>query len=315
MSASYDIRDINFGALMQPVAVALLGEPNRALSSRAELRFGSRGSLAAVIAGRKAGCWANHETGTGGGVLDLIRLAANCDNPIDWLREHGFLDGGYQPVVRMQSSPVNANPRHDDMNSVRVARAIWHSSINASGTIAEIYLASRGLALPADAPIRFHPKCPRGSDRLLAMVSLMTDPITAEPCGIHRTYLRSDGSGKAEGSVKMMLGSAGVIRLVPDEGVTIGLGICEGIETGLAIMHRARWSPIWAACSAGGIAKFPVLAGIEAITIFADMDDKGAGLASAQECAARWKEAGREAIVSKPPTGTDWLDALSGGTV
>ena len=57
---------------MGDVAVALLGEPNAALSSERELRYGHRGSLAVHIAGPYAGWFRDHEAGTGGGVLDLI---------------------------------------------------------------------------------------------------------------------------------------------------------------------------------------------------------------------------------------------------
>ena len=51
---------------------------------------------------------------------------------------------------------------------------------------------------------------------------------------------------------------AGVIRLTPNEEVTHGLGISEGIEDGLSVL-LSGWSPVWAAASAGGIKTFPVL--------------------------------------------------------
>ena len=183
-----------------------------------------------------------------------------------------------------------------------------------SGTLAETYLASRGLKWPTDTPLRFHPACPRGRERLPAMLAEMTDPLTGEFCGTHRTFIEPDGSGKIRhGSAKMMLGRAGTIRLTPDEDVTTGLGICEGIETGLSLIQRAKWQPIWACCSAGGIAKFPVLDGIEHLTIFADADDSGVGLRAAESCARRWREAGREVEITLPPIGKDWLDALTKG--
>jgi AAA domain len=56
-------------ALIEPVARRLLGEPNRKLSSKTELRFGSRGSMAVDLT---KGVWSDHEMGEGGGVLDLI---------------------------------------------------------------------------------------------------------------------------------------------------------------------------------------------------------------------------------------------------
>lgn len=126
-----------------------------------------------------------------------------------------------------------------------------------------------------------------------AVVALMTDPVSARPCGVHRTFLNPD-STKRE---RKMLGRQGVVRLSPDEDVTTGLGICEGTEDGIAIL-LSGWAPIWAATSAGAIAGFPVLAGVECLTIFADADD--AGQAAAATCAARWREAGCEVDIRAP---------------
>jgi putative DNA primase/helicase len=180
------------------------------------------------------------------------------------------------------------------------------------------YFASRGLPpLPDDVVradvLRFHSRCPvklkdDTTVRLPAMVALMRDTVTNEPTGVHRTFLKPDGSGKADmpdgSNPRKMLGSAMVVKLTSDEDVTTGLGITEGIETGLAIM-AAGWRPVWAALSAGGIKRFPVLAGVECLTIFADADPTG--LAAAQACQAHWTAAGRECLIVIPPHhGTDW---------
>lgn len=85
------------------------------------------------------------------------------------------------------------------------------------------------------------------------------------------------------------------MRLSSSEGE--GLGISEGIEDGLAVL-LSGWAPVWAATSAGAIARFPVLAGIMALTIFADADEPG--IAAARKCAAQWRDAGREVRVSCP---------------
>ena len=79
--------------------------------------------------------------------------------------------------------------------------------------------------------------------------------------------------------------------------MTTGLGIVEGVEDGLAVL-LSGWGPIWVATSAGGIKRFPVLPGIECLTIFADPD--AIGTESAEACAARWVAAGREACISLP---------------
>jgi hypothetical protein len=209
--------------------------------------------------------------------------------------------------------PEKASPAPAPSEHLEFARSVFMEAKPAAGTLAEIYLRSRGCGLPRGGAIRFHPACPRERERLPAMLAAMTDPVANVFVGIHRTFLRPDGLGKIEyGKTKMMLGGAGVIRLAPDDEITLGLGICEGIETGLALMQRAGWGAIWACGSAGGIGKFPVLAGIEALTIFPDRDDSGTSLKNANQCAERWQSAGREVRIIWPPAGADWDDALGG---
>jgi putative DNA primase/helicase len=218
------------------------------------------------------------------------------------LRRRGLMlgyDRRLDPVRRSPAPAVNDN--------AGAALAIWGRCVPISGTPAEAYLASRGLRAPADcADLRFHPACPRGSlERLPAMVALMRDAVSNAPSGVHRTFLRADGTGKADGQAKMMLGNAGVLKLSPD--VELGLGICEGIETGLAIVGDG-WRPVWACLSAGGIERLPVLAGIESLTIFADADH--AGFLAAATCAARWREVGREARIVDPEVGFKDFDDM-----
>lgn len=55
------------------IARSLLGEPNGALSTKTQLRYGTNGSLTIEISGERAGTWFDHEDKVGGGMLDLIR--------------------------------------------------------------------------------------------------------------------------------------------------------------------------------------------------------------------------------------------------
>jgi hypothetical protein len=128
----------------------------------------------------------------------------------------------------------------------------------------------------------------------------MTDPVTNAPTGVHRTYLRPDATDVIDehgNKKKKMLGPRGVIRLSPDDLVTEGLGITEGIEDGLAVL-LSGWAPVWAASCANAIETFPVLSGIEALTIFADNGD--VGMQAAAVCADRWEAAGREVEIREP---------------
>lgn len=87
---------IDFSGIMEPVARALLGEPNRKLSNTRELRWGSHGSFCVDL---QKGVWSDHETRQGGGVLDLItrEKGLNGQDRYKWLEDHGFLSPSSKP--------------------------------------------------------------------------------------------------------------------------------------------------------------------------------------------------------------------------
>lgn len=82
--------DLALAAVMPEVARALLGTPNATLSNEQEWRYGTRGSLSVKLA---RGIWHDHETGAGGGVLDLVARETGLRGPkaAAWLRERGWL--------------------------------------------------------------------------------------------------------------------------------------------------------------------------------------------------------------------------------
>ena len=174
-----------------------------------------------------------------------------------------------------------------------------------AGTLAERYLSNRKLKLPSYVEdVRFHPSCPFGKERLPCMVALYRDIVSNEPRAIHRTALTPDGH-KID---RKALGPKGgcAIKLTPDAEVSTGLTIAEGIETALAGM-ALNFCPAWALGDAGSIERFPVLSGIECLTILADNDPTGQN--AAIECSARWTAEGREVFrVSSVRAGEDIAD-------
>jgi putative DNA primase/helicase len=207
-----------------------------------------------------------------------------------------------RPTSPRTSRGISHRPTHDHDEADRVAAAlrIWHASRDPRGTVAEDYLISRGLILEdvAGDVIRYDP--PAG-----AMVTLCRDIRTDHPCGLHRTFL--DAAGRKVG--RKMLGRVrhAAIKLDRDDDVTLGLHAGEGVETAIAA-RLAGFRPVWALGSAGAITAFPVLPGIEVITILGETGDGGANHRAAQACTARWIEAGREALIVMPLVGDDLAD-------
>ncbi len=191
------------------------------------------------------------------------------------------------------------------------AESIWRRTQALRGTAGEIYLRHRGCMLPPpDSDLRFLEPTDRHPPTLCARI---TDARTNKPLSLHFTRLARDGRGKAGSEQdKLLLGGhrkkGGVIRLWPDEAVTYGLAIAEGVESALAAAHLL--SPVWAAVDAGNLELFPVLPGIEALTVFADHDP--VGLKAARTCARRWADAGREVEIATPILdGADVADVVT----
>lgn len=218
-------------------------------------------------------------------------------------------------IIGGRTSQLACNSRRAvEPNKTEPALRIWREARYISGTPAENYLRNARRIDRKSWPddLRYHPECPRGCERKPALIALMRDIRTNEPTGIHRTFITRDGMGKdggADGDAKMMLGRAtdAVVKLVPDAEITLGLGIGEGLETTLHCLAQGR--PMWSCLSATGIAKFPVLVGIEVLTIYADHDQ--AGKMAAFECHARWVATGVEVHVLRPKIpGADFNDVL-----
>jgi hypothetical protein len=158
----------------------------------------------------------------------------------------------------------------------------------------------------ADEVVRFHPSLNFEERKVGAVVALFRDIATNKPCGIHRTFLDDDAHKLGRKMLGRVRGAA--IKLDDDASVTIGLTIGEGLETCLAA-RLAGFRPVWALGSATAIASFPILPGIETITILGEVEHSGANRRATEQCAARWHKAGREVLVVTPLVGKDLNDA------
>ena len=277
---------------------------------------GSRSDRFAVHVAKNA--WLCRQCRRGGGIVDLVM---HLDS-VGFQDAVATLAGGKLPSPAPQPTstarPAAAPPSDDEQQkALQSALRLWEEARPIAGTLAEQYLIKprvedgRGLTLPPDISprvLRFHPACPFGEGtRHPCLLALYRSIAGDEPRAIMRTALTPD-AGKID---RKALGpvSGAAIKLSDDADVTMGLTIGEGLETTLAGM-MFEFAPAWALGSAGLIAKFPVLSGIEALTILAETDDDGANKRAIRECFARWNAAGREVYRATPEIGGDANDAL-----
>jgi Toprim domain/CHC2 zinc finger len=242
-----------------------------------------------------------------GNVIALVRFLDGCG----FLEALEYLTGERAPAPSRPAPAATDAPRDDDRDAraLILARQIAFELRPILGSPGETYLRdARKIVTSAIEDVLertdgvgWHPAVYFNEPghalhgrKLGAIISVMTDMITAEPTGaISRTYIHE---GRKLGKAKTLGSPAGIIRLSEDADVLEGLHIAEGLETALAGMSIGL-RPMWAAGSTALMAKFPVLSGIEALTIIADRDANGAGERAAAEVASRWREAGRRTSI------------------
>jgi|TARA_B110000238_G_C15739416_1_gene274382 hypothetical protein len=127
---------------------------------------------------------------------------------------------------------------------------------------------------------------------------------------VHRTYLRPDGSGKADVEApKMMLGAVmgASVRLAEGLGALV---VCEGIETALSLSSGLMREPaaIWAALSTSGMRKLSLPSQVGLLTIAPDGDK--AGREAANVLADRATSLGWQVSLLFAPEGLDWNNVL-----
>ena len=222
----------------------------------------------------------------------------------------GLRDGRELPPIQPRRPAPAAQPDPAAVDRVRGSlNRLWAAAVPLDAEAAEParrYLAARGLGdlieradWPAD--LRLHPACPywitAGADKrpvriaeLPALLALVRSP-DGLPVGLHSTWLRPDGAGKAallDGAGnplparKLRLiapGAAegGAARLYPSGGSRIAIG--EGIETCLSVRAAIPDLPVWAGLTAGNL--LPLAKALRSrypaadLILLADDDDAG----------------------------------------
>jgi putative DNA primase/helicase len=252
-----------------------------------------RDTALAVDVGHDGGVWLCHRCGWTGG----------------WRAERSYARAGAVRAPKPRSAQQH-------LTLASHFRDFWRSlALIVPGTTAHAYLTARKVAIPpSDGDLRCAELLPHPSGYIgPALVALVSDALTREPLTLHKTWIKPDGTKADLDKPRLLLGQhrkrGGVIRLWPDESVTTGITVAEGVETSLAVATVRQ--PVWSTIDADNLAALPVLAGIEELLIFADNDLNQRGQRAARECATRWYAAGVRVRIAMPPKpDTDACDVL-----
>jgi hypothetical protein len=231
----------------------------------------------------------------------------------DIMAAAGIGPGTYQAPDPLAVARHRAEEQAEAMKRAAQAHRLWRDALPIAGTLAEVYLRGRAITCPLADTLRFAPSCWHATARRFpALVALVEG---GEGFAVHRTYLRPDGTGKAEiDPSKAMLGAVagGAVCVARGAGPLV---VAEGIETALSLASGLLRAPatVWAALSTSGIRglHLPPVAG--RLTIAADGDNPGR--AAAQSLAERAHALGWQVSLLPAPEGRDWNDVLAGKAV
>lgn len=233
------------------------------------------------------------------------RLLLYCHAGCSFGKIMESLSCGIAPTIE---SSTRDNSLQIDRNS-NFARVIWESSFSIRGTLAEVYLNSRGISNICSDALRFSPACKHSSG--VTFPALIAKVEGGEGFAVHRTYLRKDGSAKADVSPnKMMLGRCqrGAVRLSNNENGP--LVVAEGIETALSLACGLLQRPmrVWASLSTSGMKTLNLPRSPSKLIIAPDGDI--AGTSASFELGQRASRDGWVVEIFAPPSGDDWNDVL-----
>ena len=274
------------------------------------------GSCVIALKGERAGDWHEFDGGQGGGPLSALEEAEKLSGRDLFAYAAELV--GWSPGAPARVEAASATAKSERDPSREIAFILEHTVPLTSSPVAA-YLAGRGIVDLDVHDLLAHPDLTHWESKrgYPAMVGVVRN-LAGEPVALHRTYLEVDAdepSKVAKAPVakpRMMLGkvAGGAVRLAAID-PEAALGLCEGIETGLAVMTACAGLPVWATLSTAGLEQVQLPPQARRVVILADHDASGAGMRAAETAARRLRDEGRQVVIALPPDpDSDFNDVL-----
>ncbi|WP_137935459.1 DUF7146 domain-containing protein [Mesorhizobium comanense] len=271
-----------------------------------------------AVGGKAAGKWVDESSGEHGDLLDVIEQSCGLVDFREVADEaRRFLS---MPLPSPQPAPQSLGAQRQpaaSRGSPDAARRLFAMSQPIAGTLAERYLAGRGILLSVrERALRFHPGCyyrdfVTGETRTLPALIAAITSFDGKITGLQRTWLDPSGQGKAQladprRSLGHLLGNGIWLGLEPGVPAPV-VAAGEGFETMASLKVVMPALPVAAATSANHLAGLTLPPGCRRLYIAADAD--AAGRHGIERLSQRAGEAGILALVLRPQLG-DFNDDL-----
>lgn len=250
------------------------------------------------------GTYICHQCGAGDGMKFALEFTGRPFNDVA-----SQIDG----LLGNVKADAPVRPEITTEQAIAACRQLWASTAAIKpGDAAHRYFESRHIGeLIYPKALRFGAAVRDGEGGVRPCVVARVVGPDGAGATLHRTFLKPDGSGKAEmqSPRKLMAGElpdGACVQLSDYHGGP--LGIAEGIET--AMSASALYSmPVWAALTAGALAKWMPPPGCDDVVVFGDNDHSFTGQRAAYTLGQRLKAKGIGADVLIPDErGTDFSD-------
>jgi hypothetical protein len=298
----------------------------------------------------QSGAWKEYDSDEKGDAIDLVAYCRRCDRgqAIAWAKDWlglTHLDSATRARLDAQARQRDAERRRADeaarADKQRRAFQMWLRAepVRATGPVG-LYLAMRldgaGLAdidnreqdlreIPAlDYWGPQEPGATGPRHRGPALVAAIRQ-MNGEISGVHATFVKPDGSGKAAvtapklmlgtkmgGAVRLSRGAAGLAfdQLDPDGGDE-DLVVTEGIETGLAVALEMPELRVWAALDLGNIGQLSPHPAIRRLLVCTERDTKPVAIEQRRRVLDGLATKGFDLVEVPAPVGKDFNDTLN----
>lgn len=129
------------------------------------------------------------------------RLVLHCKKSgcafVEILAAAGLRSGDYRAPDSATIARRDADAKAGAEKRAAQAKRLWHEAHPIADTLAETYLRGRAITCQLPETLRCHPECrhPARANRFPVMLAAVQG---AGSPAVHRTYLRRDGTGKAD---------------------------------------------------------------------------------------------------------------------
>ena len=312
MNYADDLPAIRAALILEAAEVgeSLLGPCNKTLSSRKTMRWGTNGSLALELTGRKRGLWISRESGRGGDLLALAMQEQHCSfsEALAWARNWtGISADPSTPRPRVAPLPKAPGPDPEELaeQAAAIARAcsFARTSQPLADTVGELYVTrERGIPVPPcgwPEAVRFHAR----ACRLLAVATLENGDVQAVQ-GVRLTPEGHKAQATPEQPVKITNGrqEGALVRLPAWRTVAHGpqpLLLAEGPENGLSVWASTGFET-WLVFGVGMFAKARLPAGRQVVLCRDDDMQHSPADKAVRKAVLEWRKAGADVAVATP---------------